>query len=270
MSQQFKNDARAVLATSITAVDTSIAVAATLGDLFPPANMGTGVTGDWFKATLENALGQKEIIKVRTRALGSDVFADVQRAQEGTTARAFDAGTVVGLRLTAGDIADSFAALLNTLQPSLGVVACINSGPGPSADKTRIHKSPFGEYWVWMGDVWRVLCGHYGSFPRSSIAAAADTEHQVFTFTCHRNGLISINAHANLGTAFANQYLYVTVKINGVASAVHTAYAHASGIILAGSTSHMIPMVTNDVVTVTVKSSVAATINHGVGLSYVD
>lgn len=270
MPQLFKNDSRAVLATTIAPADTSIALSSGLGDLFPVATMGVGATGDWFKITLENDLGQKEIVKVRTRGLGSDILSNLQRAQEGTTAMAFDAGTVVGLRLTAGDIDASFAALLNTLQPALGVVACLNSGPAPAADKTRIHKSPFGEYWVWMGDAFRVLCGHYGSFLRSSIAATADTEHQVFTFTCHRGGLVSINAHANLGTAFANQYMYVTIKLNGLASAVHTGYAHTSGIVLGGSTSHIVPMVTSDVITVTVKSSVATTVFHGVGLSYVD
>ena len=105
MAQKFKNDARALLATPVAIGDTSIVLEAGFGDLFPVADMGVGTAGDWFKVTLEKETGEKEIVKVRTRASGSDILSNVLRAQEGTSALAFDsATTVVGLRLTADDI----------------------------------------------------------------------------------------------------------------------------------------------------------------------
>lgn len=111
MAQLFKNDARSMLASALGMADTSLVVGAGLGDRFPVATMGTGTSGDWFKVTLEDETGAKEIVKVRTRALGVDVLSNIQRAQEGTTALDFDAGTtVVGLRLTAGDIQSTLEA----------------------------------------------------------------------------------------------------------------------------------------------------------------
>lgn len=112
MAQLFKNDARARVATAVGSGDTSIVLEAGYGDLFPVATMGTGTVGDWFRATLEKDTGEKEIVKVRTRASGSDIFSNVLRAQEGTTAMAFDAGSVIGLRLTAADVEASFAAAM--------------------------------------------------------------------------------------------------------------------------------------------------------------
>jgi hypothetical protein len=86
MPQQFKNNARALLASGILATDTTLTVEAPKADLFPTANVGTGAVpsaSDWYKATLENASGQCEIIYVRTRTAGSAVFTNVLRGQEG-------------------------------------------------------------------------------------------------------------------------------------------------------------------------------------------
>lgn len=107
MPQLFTNNARALLVTGIAAGDTSLTIEAGKADLFPSANVGTGAvpsTSNWFKATLQDAVGNTEIIYVRTRSLGSGIFSNVMRGQEGTTALAFTAGTVVGLRITAADI----------------------------------------------------------------------------------------------------------------------------------------------------------------------
>jgi hypothetical protein len=116
MPQQFKNNARALLASGITAADTALTVEAPKADLFPTANVGAGAVpsaNDWFKVTLENASGQCEIIYVRTRTAGSAVFSNVMRGQEGTTARAYAAGDVVGLRMTAVDVTNAIAILGN-------------------------------------------------------------------------------------------------------------------------------------------------------------
>jgi hypothetical protein len=112
MPQQFTNNARAVLASTITDTATSIVVDSASADLFPVANTGTSsvpAATNWFKATLQDSAGHVEIVYVRTRASGSAILSNVIRGQESTTALAFTAGTVVGLRVTAADLAVALA-----------------------------------------------------------------------------------------------------------------------------------------------------------------
>lgn len=116
MPQAFKNGARATLSAAISATDTSFVVSSALADLFPTANTGTGAVGgstDWFKAVLQDSSGNIEIVYVRTRTFGSGLMSNVQRGREGTTARAFAVGDVVGLRLTAEDVNASVNILSN-------------------------------------------------------------------------------------------------------------------------------------------------------------
>lgn len=112
MSQQFSNAARTELAAGILAGDTTFTLDD--GQVFPDANNGDAAigTGTWFKATLQDPDGI-EIVYVRTHNSGTtpDEVSHVLRGQEGTTARAFAAGTAIGLRVTAGDMADLVSAL---------------------------------------------------------------------------------------------------------------------------------------------------------------
>lgn len=109
MSQLFANAARSALQASILAGDTSITVAAADADLYPVATTGVSAVPtaglDYFKVVLENTAHEKEIVYVRTRALGAATFTNCLRGQEGTTARSYLAGSVVGLRHTAIDLA---------------------------------------------------------------------------------------------------------------------------------------------------------------------
>lgn len=107
MPQLFTNNARSTLVGTISNSATSLTVQSGAADLFPAANVGSGSipsTDDWFKATLQDVSGNVEIIYVRTRTAGSAVFSNILRGQEGTTAREFVAGSIVGLRVTASDI----------------------------------------------------------------------------------------------------------------------------------------------------------------------
>ncbi len=112
MSQQFSNAARTELAAGILAGDTTFALAD--GQVFPDANNGNAAigTGTWFKATLQDPDGI-EIVYVRTHNTGTtpNGVSHVLRGQEGTVARAFAAGTTIGLRVTAGDMADLWATM---------------------------------------------------------------------------------------------------------------------------------------------------------------
>jgi F0F1-type ATP synthase membrane subunit c/vacuolar-type H+-ATPase subunit K len=116
MPQLFANNARALLASGINDTATSLTIEANKADLFPTANTGTGPVpsaNNWYKVTLQDAQGNTEIVYVRTRTAGSGVLSNVIRGQEGTTARSFSAGAVVGLRLTALDVQQSINVLSN-------------------------------------------------------------------------------------------------------------------------------------------------------------
>lgn len=104
MAQKFTNAARAELASTINDTDTTITIVAD-GALFPVANTGAVAisdAADWFKLVLQDETGI-EIVFVRTHTSASLSFTNVLRGQEGTTARGFASGSVVGLRPTAAD-----------------------------------------------------------------------------------------------------------------------------------------------------------------------
>ena len=98
---------------SILAADTSLTIDVAMEALFPVANTGASAVGtpglDYFKAVLQDTSGNIEIIYVRTRAMGVATLTNVQRGQEGTTARNYAAGSIVGLRLTAADHENALA-----------------------------------------------------------------------------------------------------------------------------------------------------------------
>lgn len=120
MTQKFTSNARSRLVGALSNSATSFTVEAATADLFPIANtVDWLVPASWFKATLENSLGQVEVVRVGVRSLGSGVFSNVQRAQDGTTAIAFDAGAVVGLRITHKDIENALAGVVEQLAVAL-------------------------------------------------------------------------------------------------------------------------------------------------------
>ena len=88
----YANNAASRLAASITNVATSFSVTAGHGVRFPAIS-----GGDHFYATLMDSAGNLEVVKVTARA--TDTFT-VQRAQEGTTARAYAVNDIVELRIT--------------------------------------------------------------------------------------------------------------------------------------------------------------------------
>ena len=128
MSQQFSNAARTELAAGILAGDTTFTLDD--GQVFPDANNGNAAigTGTWFKATLQDPDGI-EIAYVRTHNTGTtpDEVSHVLRGQEGTVARAFAAGTAIGLRMTAGDIAQLRARSSHTGTQAISTVDGLQS-----------------------------------------------------------------------------------------------------------------------------------------------
>lgn len=103
MAIQFANNATTTLFSSATVSDTQIIVSPGGGALFPAVG-----GSNYFMVTLvDTATGLLEIMKVTNRS--GDTFT-VVRAQEGTAARAFPAGSPVELRLTAQSILDAIDA----------------------------------------------------------------------------------------------------------------------------------------------------------------
>lgn len=102
MSYKAKNNAYSTLAAGITSGETSLTVQAGHGDRFPAIT-----APDWSKITLEDAAGNREVILLGARTAGSDVLGTLTRGQEGTTARAWNAGDVVELRMTAQLVEDA-------------------------------------------------------------------------------------------------------------------------------------------------------------------
>lgn len=98
MGIQLKNNASGTLATSINASDTGIVLTTGNGANFP----ALGAT-DYFYATLESTGGTLEVIKVTVRSGDSMT---VVRAQEGSTANSFAAGSRIELRVTGAAVTD--------------------------------------------------------------------------------------------------------------------------------------------------------------------
>jgi hypothetical protein len=98
MGIQLKNNASGTLATAINASDTGIVLTTGNGANFP--SLGAS---DYFYATFESTGGTLEIIKVTARSGDSMT---VVRAQEGTTAQSFAAGSRIELRVTAQSVLD--------------------------------------------------------------------------------------------------------------------------------------------------------------------
>ena len=95
MAQLFRNNAFSNLGASLTNSNTTLTVTTGHGDRFPVV-----AAPDFFLLTLQDASNNIEIVRVTARTAGSDSMT-ITRAQEGTTARAWNIGDVVELRLTA-------------------------------------------------------------------------------------------------------------------------------------------------------------------------
>lgn len=112
MGVKFSNNAAGTLNSGISGADTSLTLASGQGALFP--SLGAG---EFFFATLISGSGELEIIRVTGRS--GDVLT-IQRGQHGTTARAYNAGDKIELRVIAGAFGefiqrDGSVVMTNTL-----------------------------------------------------------------------------------------------------------------------------------------------------------
>lgn len=121
------NNAQTVLAAGISSTATSLTVSTGTGTLFPSPVAGTS----FFKLTIIDAAtgSLTEIVHVTARA--GDVFT-IQRAQEGTTARAWSANDIAANMMTAGTLSyilGNFQPLDPTLTALAALVGVANKLP---------------------------------------------------------------------------------------------------------------------------------------------
>jgi len=113
MPEIYANNARGKLASPVTAGDQSLPLEA--GHSFPDPG------GDWYRATLyrwefaSDGIREFDHEIVKVTALSSNTMT-VERSQEGTVAFAYDPGTPVELRMTAGSLAEKPADTLAVMQ----------------------------------------------------------------------------------------------------------------------------------------------------------
>ena len=98
MPIKLANNATSTITTAINASDVGVVLATGDGAKFP-----TLAAGEYFYITFESSGGTYEIAKATARAGDS---LTIVRAQEGTTAQSFAAGSRVELRITAASIND--------------------------------------------------------------------------------------------------------------------------------------------------------------------
>lgn len=114
----FSNNAIALISVGCNnTTDFQFTVETGKGDLFPVAS-GT----NFFKVTLQDSSNNVEVWKITSRGSGSDVLSAVStanRAQDGTTKRAFVSGDVVELRMVADDIEKALLMVPTLLSKSV-------------------------------------------------------------------------------------------------------------------------------------------------------
>lgn len=105
MAVKLANNAVSTLAASITDAATALSVQVADAGKFPVLD-----AGDWHPATIIDAAGNMEIVRVTARAANA---LTIVRAQEGTTAKAFAAGSRIDVRVTAGVVTKAALGLGN-------------------------------------------------------------------------------------------------------------------------------------------------------------
>nr|WP_228724013.1 hypothetical protein [Raoultella ornithinolytica] len=93
------NNAESALASAISATDTSLIVSAGTGAEFPSVEEGVS----YFKLTIIDAATGSQVEIVNVTAKTGDIFT-IERAQEGTLARAWSANDFVANMMTAGTL----------------------------------------------------------------------------------------------------------------------------------------------------------------------
>lgn len=140
MAQKFSNNAQSVLPASLASAATSFSVKSGEGGRFPVLG-----AGDFFMVTVVDASGTVEIMKCTARS--GDTLT-VERAQEGTTAADFPAGSLVQHRMTAGGFTDEISRIESKADEALNT-AYLRRGVLPSDTTHNLNDWGISQVGIW-------------------------------------------------------------------------------------------------------------------------
>lgn len=177
---KFTNFARSKLTVGITSGATTIVVTGASGALFPALT-----AGQYFYATIENALLQREIVKVTARA--GDAFT-VVRAQDNTTALAWNAGDTIALRFSAAAISD----VLDSAAQQSGLTGTLFTPSGTTAERFAAigirYNTTEARFEGYNGAAWGGIGGGATGAPGNSVFIENDqTVTGDYTLTAGKN-----------------------------------------------------------------------------------
>ncbi len=235
MSYRAKNNSFGQLASGLSAGATSMTLQAGQGDRFPVI-----ANPDYTFVTLEDAAGNREIVKVTARNAASDVMTIV-RAQEGTVARGWSAGDVVELRMTASLVETAMAHPAQTT--GAHAASAISVTPTGSLASTNVQAAlaELDNEKADDFDVLEINRGGSGADTRHGALAAFGVEASEATI------LTLINATTDIGAAAANNILLTTgaTSITGFAAAAAGVWRKVrmatGGVTLVHSTTFVLP-----------------------------
>lgn len=131
---------------------------------------------------------------------------------------------------------DELDAWLSNVLPFGAPVACPNAGPDlATADKLKIHKSALGEYWMWLGDTWRVVAGLHYDMRYAGSSNRSEGLTTLWTWIPPRSGHVHLNINCNSSTSSPNDMLGAVIAFNGVTSVYDVSFAPVTGQPIAAS-----------------------------------
>jgi hypothetical protein len=152
MALLIKNNAWATLPAAVLTTDTTFSVTAGQGARFPSPG-----AGDWFYLTFCDTSNNLEIVKITARS--TDTFT-MQRAVDGTIARAFAAGTRVELRPVAAWIMDVTNALITQFETGVTMTGPLNIAPGASQPLHALSKGNIDTSYIALTGNWQPDLGY--------------------------------------------------------------------------------------------------------------
>lgn len=162
MALKLTNNATSTLAANINTSQTAIAIQGADAGFFPVLG-----AGDWCPITVVDGAGNMEIMRCTARS-GANLT--VVRAQEGTAAKAFDAGARVDVRLTAAAMSyfDFAIASQKAVPVNADKVAIIDSEDGDKPKQTTLTN--FKSFLKTYFDALYQATGNYVTTARQIIA----------------------------------------------------------------------------------------------------
>lgn len=107
-------------------------------------------------------------------------------------------------------------AYMATFLPYGAPAVCPSTGPIGTDVKSKIFKSALGEYWMWLGDAWRVVAGRYKLADTAYTTANGNQTVTIFTYTAHRAGTIAAHFYVSaLSASSTTGLVQVAIYKNG-------------------------------------------------------